>query len=254
MPIVKKRRPRILFFDIETFPNLSYVWGKYEQNTIAVKRHWYMLCFAYQWQDEKKVHFCSIRDFKEYKKDRYNDFGLIKKLHSLFDEADVVIAHNGKYFDVRKANARFIKHGLTPPSPYLVVDTKQVAKTYFMFDSNKLDDLGDYLGVGCKVPHTGFELWLGCENNNKKMWKTMEKYNIGDIALLRRCYDRMLPYMTNHPNMGLLKGLVVACPNCGSGNMQRRGFGFNRVSKYQRYQCMSCGSWSKQTSPGRQVR
>lgn len=227
--------------------NLVYTWGKYEQDVIAYQRHWYLLTFAYKWLGEKKTFVKSLPDYTLYKKDKHNDSELIKDLWKLFDEADIVVAHNGASFDVKKVNARFIKHKLKPPSPYKVVDTKLVAKRYLRMDSNKLDDLGDYFNIGRKINTGGFELWLGCEYGDKKSWKKMCDYNIQDVVLLEKVYLKMLPYMTTHPNLSLMKGDLLGCPNCGTTHVQRRGFyntkGVRNIIKKQRYQCMDCGAW-----------
>ena len=74
----------------------------------------------------------------------------------MFDEADVVIAHNGDKFDMRKANARFGHY--EPPMPVQQVDTLKVARKYFKFESNKLGDLGEHLGLGNKEVTGGFAL------------------------------------------------------------------------------------------------
>lgn len=243
---VKQTKPRVLLFDIETMANLVYVWGKYEQNVIAYERHWYMLTFAYKWLGEKETYVKSLPDYSMYKKDKYNDIELIKDLWKLFDEADIIIAHNGNSFDIKKANARFIKHKLKPPSPYRSVDTKLEAKKYLKMDSNKLDDLGDYFNIGRKINTGGFELWLGCEAGDRKAWKKMCDYNIQDVILLEKVYLEMLPYMKTHPNTALW-GNVIGCPNCGSGNTQKRGVarskGITGLILKQRYQCKDCGAW-----------
>lgn len=233
----KKDSRKILFFDIETSPSLGYVWGKWEQDVIAVKEHWGLLCFSAKWIGQKtKVY--SLRTYKTEEK-------LVKELWKLFDEADIIIAHNGIQFDTKKSNALFLRHGLVPPSPYKQIDTKVVAKKYFRFDSNKLDDLGDFLNIGRKIQTGGFDLWLGCMKNDKKSWLKMEKYNIQDTDLLEKVYIKLLPYIENHPNLGILQGRKDNCPNCGSDHIQSRGYGINLKTKYRRLTCMECGSWFK---------
>ena len=54
---------RVLLYDIETVPNLAYVWGKWEQNVIRFESEWHMLCFAYKWLGEKKTHVVALPDF-----------------------------------------------------------------------------------------------------------------------------------------------------------------------------------------------
>lgn len=241
----KSKKPRILLFDIETMANLVYVWGKYEQDVIAYKRHWYMLSFAYKWLGEKTTYCLSLPDFPAYKKDKIDDSQLVKALWDLFNEADVVIAHNGNSFDVKKVNARFIKHKLPPPSPYQQIDTKLVAKKYLKMDSNKLDDIGDYFNIGRKINTGGFELWLGCEANDKNAWKKMCDYNIQDVILLEKVYLAMLPYMTNHPNLAVMVGERSVCPNCLSKNVIKDGTYPTATMRYQKWKCKDCLSWHK---------
>lgn len=238
---------KILIFDIETAPNLAYVWGKYEQNVIDYEKEWYMLSFAYKWLGEKTVHVKSLPDYKLYGKDKTNDKALVVELHKLFNEADVIIAHNGDQFDIKKSNARFLVHGLTAPSSYKTIDTKKVAKRYFNFNSNKLDDLGNILGLGRKVDTGGFELWLGCMSGDMKSWAKMCKYNKQDVVLLEAVYLRLRGWITGHPNLNVTEGTLSNCPNCHSERLHARGYAVTRVNKYQRWQCQDCGAWSKGT-------
>lgn len=237
--------PKVLIFDIENSPNLGYIWGKYEQDVIAYEREWFMLCFSYKWLGQKRVHSKSLIDYKGYKKDPFNDKELVTDLWKLFDEADILIAHNGDRFDIRKANAKFLEHGLPVPAFYRTVDTLKVAKKYFYLNSNKLDDLAKHLGIGKKLQTGGFDLWKGCMGGDKKSWKTMIKYCNQDVKLLEDVYLKLRKWMTNHPNVNLVDEKECACPTCGSQKLQRRGFAYTQASKYQRFACTNCGSWSK---------
>lgn len=231
---------KILFLDIETAPSLGWVWGKWQQNVIDFKTDWYMLSFAYKWAHENQVHVLGLNDFKSYKRDTENDKQLLKALWKLLDEADIVIAHNGDSFDLPKINTRMLTHKMRPPTPYKTVDTLRIAKKAFAFDSNKLDDLGRYLGVGRKLPHTGFHLWRGCMNGDTGSWDLMKQYNAHDVELLEQVYYIMRPWDKNHPNVN--KG-QQACPKCGSYNVQRRGFSYTLLRKKQRFQCSNCAGW-----------
>lgn len=236
-------KPKVLFFDCENAPNLGYVWGKWEQNVIAYEKNWYFLSFAYKWQGSRAIQCVALPDFPAFDKNKENDRYLVERLWAILDEADVVIAHNGDRFDLRKANARFVAHGLRPPSPYKTVDTLKVARRYFQFDSNKLDDLGQYLGVGRKLPHTGKHLWFGCMSGDTKSWATMRRYNSQDVALLERVYLKLRPWASTHPNLNHISRLS-GCPTCQSSNVQFRGFNHTKTGKRQRMQCKDCGTWS----------
>lgn len=226
---MQKISDRILLFDIETTPIVAYVWGLYEQNVIQVKEEWRILSVAYKWLGEKGVTF--VRAPKDDKK-------VCEVIHYLFDQADVVVAHNGNSFDIKKCQARFLVHGLLPPSPFKSVDTKLVAKRHFGFNSNKLDSLGEATKEGRKVKHEGFELWLKCMANDQAAWKRMETYNKRDVQLLERLYLRMMPYMTTYPR--LHPGAV--CQHCGSDKVQYRGV-YPAKREARRFICRNCGVW-----------
>lgn len=230
-------KARILFYDIETSPNISYTWGKWEQNVIAFKKEWELLSFAYKWEGSNQVHCLNRTAFKD-KTDR----SLTKALWMLFNEADILVAHNGKQFDDKKARAKFIEHGLQPPAPSKSIDTKQIAKSQFMFNSNSLDDLGQLLGLGRKVSTGGFDLWLGCMKGDKKSWAKMSKYNKQDVILLEKVYLKLRAWHTTHPNLSAYLDRE-GCPACSSQNTQRRGTAVAAKKKRQRHQCQDCGHW-----------
>jgi len=241
---MKKNNPKILIIDLETAPNLAHVWGKYEQDVLSYVREWYILCFAYKWLYGASTHVNSLPQYPLYKKEPENDRELVKDLWKLFEEADVIIAHNGNSFDIKKSNARFIYHNLPQPKPYKSIDTKLVAKRSFNFNSNKLDDLGKYFGIGRKLQTGGFDLWLGCMKGDKKAWKKMTDYNKYDVILLEKVYLKMRGWDKAHPNLNLISDTIHNCPNCGSGDVQKRGFNMSKVGKKQSYRCNDCGAYS----------
>ena len=237
---------RILLYDLETSPIVSYNWGIWEQNAIEVIEDWQILCFAYKWLDEKKIQIVSQDDMKGYKPGANNDKAVVKVLRDLFNEADIIIAHNGNSFDQKKSQARMMYHKLDPPSPYKQIDTKQVAKRYGAFTSNKLDYLNRAFGFEGKIDTGGFATWKGCLAGDKKAWARMKKYNKKDVEELEKLYLFLRPWIQNHPNQANLDNRPAACPKCGvAGKMQSRGVAHNNTSTYPRYQCLACGGWSR---------
>ena len=227
---------KLLFFDIETSPNLAYVWGQYEQNVIKQVKESEIISIAWKWLDGKKIYSLCLGDLRGNKEKE-----LVKTLHTLINDADVVVAHNGKRFDIRMANRAFIRYGLTPPSPYKIIDTLTVIKNKFKLNSNHLNDVGEYFNVGKKVETGGFGLWIGCMANKKSSWNTMKKYNRGDVELLEKVYKKILPWIDNHPYLNLEN--LFTCPNCGSTHLQSRGWSISTMFKSKRYQCVECGKW-----------
>lgn len=241
---LKAKPPKILIYDIETSPLISYTWGTFKQNVIKVIQESHILCFAYKWLGEDKTHIVALPQFKgQYKVDPTNDVKLIEKLHSLFDEADIVIAHNGDRFDQRKSKARFLVHGLKPPSPFRTIDTLKVARKHFALHSKKLDALGEILGVGRKVVHTGFSLWEGCMNGDEKSWQKMMEYNVQDVNLLEAVYYKLQGWIDNHPNLNVYSE-GNNCPVCKSTELEDADFKYTNAGKYPQYHCKSCGRYS----------
>lgn len=229
-----------LIFDIETAPILGYTWRAWKTNIIEVEKDWQMICFAYKWYDQKKVHFV-----RGEINDPYDDDAMVNLLWKLFDEADLIIGHNLDRFDVKKSNALFARKGLTKPSPFKTIDTLKVARKNFHNTSNRLGSLGEQYGIGSKVETAGFmKLFKGCmKENDPKVWRDMKRYNLEDVRLTERLYDYLRSWMPqSHPvNLNEHDG----CPICSSSNLQRRGFSNTKTYRYQRFQCRDCGSWTQ---------
>ena len=182
---------------------------------------------------------------KAYKANPEDDYEIIKSLWKLLDEADIVIGHNGDAFDIKKANARFIFHGMEPPSPFKTVDTLNIARKA-KFTSNKLDSLGEHLGLGRKVDTGGFSLWEGCMNGEVKAFNKMLKYNKQDVILLEKVYNKLRPWTPRHPNLAVFKTKDErVCSHCGSTHLQSRGYYKTNTNEYRRYSCNDCGGWSR---------
>lgn len=239
----KKKKPRILIYDIEASPIIGYTWGIWQQNVVEVIDDWQILSVAWKWHGEKKIHCVGQDDFPNWEPGVNNDVSVVRQIHKLFDEADIVVAHNGNRFDQKKCNARMMVHGLKPPSPYKQVDTMLVAKRYGAFTSNRLKSLAEDLKVQQKGNAGGFETWKGCLKGDKKAWKTMKQYNRDDIPPLEDLYVKFLPWITNHPNVARLLDESEGCPKCGSKKLQSRGYRVTNVTKYRRAQCQDCGGW-----------
>jgi hypothetical protein len=234
---------RVAFFDIENAPSLGYYYDPWKEgNIVATLEPWFMLSFAWQELGSKTVQCKVLCDYPSYKNNKKDDSHLVKDLWTLFDNFDVLIAHNGDRFDKRKANARFLGLGLRPPSPYKTIDTLKIARRAFMLESNKLSSLGEFLGLGGKLPTTGWATWRGCIEGDPKSWALMKRYNRHDVLLLSQIYDRLKAWAPSHPDLRVYSG-ATGCPTCTSPNVQHRGFNVARSRRTQRMHCQACGSW-----------
>lgn len=232
---------KILLVDIETAPHVAHVWGLWQQNVglPQILDAGYVLCWSAKWLYKDEVYFSSThRDGREE---------MLKQIHTLLDEADAVVHYNGTKFDIPTLNKEFLLEGMPPPSPVKEMDLLKTARSKFRFPSNKLDYICQALGLGKKIKHAGHELWIKCMNNDPVAWKEMQEYNIQDVLLLEKLYIKLLAWIKSHANYGLYKEESEVCPNCGKDHYQKRGYQYTASCKYQRYQCLDCGTWFRST-------
>lgn len=240
--IFTPRKANILVYDIETLPPLIAKFNVYDDKPpLWYHSHGLMASFAYKWLGQKTTHVHALPDYLPYKKDRYYDKELVRDLHKVFQQADIIIAHNGDSFDQKISKGRFLIHGFDAVDHYKQVDTLKVARKHFKLESNRLDALGEQLGLGRKLRTGGWELWHDCYYGDLKAWDKMKRYNKQDVVLLEKVYYKLRPWITNHPNLALIENSPDECPKCGSDKgFVLNGWHHTAVSKYRRLQCKNC--------------
>jgi DNA polymerase elongation subunit (family B) len=249
-------KPRTLIYDIETAPAIGLYFGRpYDVNIAKTIQGEYVFGFAYKWLGEDKIYKCYMWDLPGYGKDPKSFTGwsnnsreVVKRWAELVASADVVVGHNSDRFDYRHMQGRLPQYRL-PPIPWpQMVDTKKLAVQIGNYQSNKLDDLGDLMGTGRKLPHNDYpnaiDLWWDCMNNKAKAKKHMVEYNIIDTKRTEALYLLFRPYAKSHPNMATIAGRPNACPKCLSETgFWAQGFRTTKTGKYRRWQCKACGSY-----------
>lgn len=234
--------PKVLLFDLETAPMVSYHWRRYKENigidqTISES---FIICYSAKWLYSSEVmgDCCTSKEMKDH-----DDMRVCESLWRLIDAADVVIAHNGLKADVPWMNSRFIVNGMVPPSSYIAIDTLQIAKKKFGFSSNKLDALAGYFGIDHKLD-TNFGLWRDCMEGKKEALDYMYEYNQKDVEILEDVYVQLRPWAGNLiPNMGRFVDKDI-CPVCGNEEYEllEGKYYVTPCHKYQLYRCKGCGA------------
>lgn len=186
----KNRPKKILLLDIEVSPNIVASWrigSKVFLSPDNIIKERAIICIAYKWYGEENISSLQWKDG--------DDRDLMIKFSKLISEADIVLHQNGDSFDIPWLRTRAIFHKIPFPAKINSLDTLKYARWGFYFNSNKLDYLGKYLGVGQKVENS-YDLWMKVTlNNDKKALKEMVEYCKGDIKLLEDVYNRLLPYL-----------------------------------------------------------
>jgi len=242
---IKKQTSEIkrLFFDIETSYYLvpTFQFWKVNINPDNILREKKIICIAYKWQYEDKVHVLKWDENQD-------DTKLIKDFIQVIKDADELIAHNGDKFDIKELRTRAILTGNLMFPIYRTLDTLKKSRQYFRFPSNKLDYLGKVLNVGRKLDHEGMKLWIDiCEHKNKASLKKMVEYCVQDVAVLEDVYFALSPYIYHNTNMAVLKGGEKwHCPECASQNVQLSHTDATAMGYIKRHmKCNSCRKFYK---------
>ncbi len=202
-----------MFFDIETSPNVGYFWRTGYNLTIPTENiidERKIICISYKWETDDNIHTLT---WDENKCDKQMLIDFIEQAN----KADELIAHNGDRFDIKWIRTRCIFHRVPMFPNYKTLDTLKKAKSGFNFNSNRLDYIAQFLGVGAKVKHSGFDMWKNVMKNDKKALKEMVNYCEGDIIVLEDVYFTMQNYIKQNTHNGVINNnLKYSCPTCGS--------------------------------------
>lgn len=255
--------PNVLFLDIETAPLLGTMWrvGRNifldEQNILLP---WYIISWAGKWLLKDGV-FSDVITPDEavkplnaliesggkllYEKTPSPDQRICNSLWEVIEKANIVIAHNGDRFDVKKMNKRMIINELPRYSPIQTIDTLKHVRKISAFSSNKLDYLTKRAGLSQK-DETKYELWKRCYFGDPVALRTMQTYNISDINALEGFFLYIKPWLLNLPNMNLYcdhYGEACPSPGCGSKNLDWTiEKYFTPAGRYKAFRCSECGS------------
>jgi predicted RNA-binding Zn-ribbon protein involved in translation (DUF1610 family) len=244
--------PKVLTVDLETSPLAAYTWRMYGEQNISLDQlidPGGVIMVGYKWRHEKQAHTLTIPE--------HGVAGMARQTKALLDEADTVVTWNGISFDEPHLRGLLFQAGEDRPAPYVSLDLYRIVRREFREPSNKLDYWAQYLGVGSKIKHAGFNLWVGCMDGDEKAWDTMAKYCRQDVTLTEKILDRFEQggWLTTAglPHRSMYGGAPDGCPVCGSAKYQRRGKIKKKQLSYQRFQCQDCGQWfqgTKAIAPG----
>lgn len=236
-----KDKPKRLFFDIEVSFNVVATWNIGYNLSIShenILKERAIICICYKWEDDSKV--CYL------KWNNGDDKQILKKFIGILNSADEIVGHNSDRFDLKWLRTRCIYHNIPMFPDYHSIDTLKLSRSGFKFNSNRLDYIGGYLGVGRKLKNEGFELWknIVLSNSSKSMLK-MIKYCSQDVKLLEKVFKKLNSYTRHKHHLGVLYDHdKCSCPNCTSDKTisNRRRITATGIKKIQ-MNCRDCGKY-----------
>src|SRR5205814_8063890 len=123
--------------------------------------------------------------------------------------------HNGDKFDLAWIRTRCLLHGIEMFPDYTTIDTLKISRSKFRFNSNRLNYIGKYLGIGQKI-HTDFNLWKDVLlKSDVKALDKMVKYCKNDVVLLEKIFGKLYKHTPNRTHYGVVYGHDRgSCPEC----------------------------------------
>lgn len=229
-----------LYIDLEVSPNIVLAWRAGYKLNIShedIIQERAIICVCYKWEGDTQI--SSMRWNKG------DDKELVEKFSKVLLQATEVVAHNCNNFDIKWFRTRCLYHGIPCPPDLKTVDTLKLAKSNMLFNSNKLDYIGSFLGLGNKLK-TSYNLWKDILlNNSKKAMDEMVEYCKRDVQLLEEVHHKLINYSKHKTHYGVLNGgTKIDCPECASTNTHSRGYWISAVGvKKNKCQCNDCGKW-----------
>jgi DNA polymerase elongation subunit (family B) len=228
-----------LIFDCEVSPNIGFFWNPGHKINISYEniiKERAIICICYKWQGDKKTHSLQWDSKQDDKK-------MLKEFIKVANTADELVGHNGDKFDLAWIRTRCLYHKIDMFPSYTTVDTLKVARGKFRFNSNRLDYIGKFLGIGQKL-HTGFDLWKNIALNDcERSMNKMVKYCKQDVNLLEKIFIELQNHIPVKTHAGVLQGKKKrSCPRCGSDRVK---VNLTKVSAAgivkKQLQCKNCG-------------
>lgn len=216
VPYTENRMIKRLFFDIETSPMVTYTWrigNKVSLTPDNIIDTWKIICIAYKWEHEDSVKVLRWDEFT-------NEREMLTDFIKIANQSDEIVGHNSDHFDIKKLRTRCIANGIKTFPKYRSLDTLTKSREYFAFDSNKLDYIAKFLGVGAKVEHEGFNMWVKCLKGDEDALSKMCEYCAGDVIILEDIFHSIQHYIKPNTHVGVHFGEGRhSCPICGNNGL-----------------------------------
>ena len=238
--LLKQFKPKRLFYDIETSYNIVKAWRigyNINLNMDDIIQERAIITIAYKWEGEEDVTVLSWN--------KGCDKEIIKDFVKVMAEADELVGHNVDRYDTKFIMARALKHNIPVLPKYQSTDTLKLAKKHFMLNSNKLDYIAQYLGIGHKTKHRGMEMWDDIIlRNDPKALEEMIEYNVQDVFLTEQVYHKLMEYSlpkVNHASKQT--GDKHTCPQCGSNHAElHKTYISSSGTKTRLMNCLNCST------------
>jgi DNA polymerase III epsilon subunit-like protein len=174
---------------------------------------------------------------------------MLQQFIAVANVADELVGHNGDKFDLAWIRTRCLFHGIEMFPDYVTIDTLKIARQKFRFNSNRLNYIADFLGIGTKIK-TEYSLWKDILlHKDKEAMAKMIKYCQKDVVLLEKVYKALSLHIKPKTHYGVIfGGDRGSCPECGSEEIiVNQRIVLASGLKKLRFRCNTCGKYHSKT-------
>lgn len=243
--LAKHRELTTLLVDIERLPG-SFTADFWDLNAFKGRRihpdsvtQWpSTVCFSALWYGpipagQKRRSFHAVWDV--------GADAMHQKAFELYDLADIAVTYNGVGFDNKHLTSGWTERGMGRPSPWRDIDLLRVARQSQGWESKTLNSVCRRLGIEAKNDKYEVEVARAAVAGDKAAQRRIKAYNVNDSEIMVAVYERLLPYVKNHPHVAPTSGAHrPTCPRCGSIDVTRNGVYSPSVYRYCAYKCNTC--------------
>jgi RNase_H superfamily len=170
----------------------------------------------------------------------YSDKSLIKLSHDVLSEADMVVTFNGKNFDWKLQNTKFLMAGLKPVPAIAHVDLYQVARSNILIRPKSLKNLARVFKFKHQKTALDFNVWRRAAKGDPSSLRYIRDHCRADVLVTEEAYFLFRNNVRQHPR---ISGWGP-CRRCGADALERRGEAVTIYKGQQyRFQCRKCGGW-----------
>lgn len=165
------------------------------------------LCMSYESSDDPGVvHTLRTDELnpKDWKRGvRGNDRELVKRANEVIREHDIVVAHNGRFFDIPFLRTRAIVHRLAPLHDMVVVDPVRIARSKLRFSRNTLQRILDTLRLAEEKTPLDLSVWMDVlHNGTASGMDAIVEHCEADVTALSALLPFVRPFIKQFDSMG----------------------------------------------------
>jgi uncharacterized protein YprB with RNaseH-like and TPR domain len=133
---------------------------------------------------------------------RSNDAPVVRALADALGQYDILVAHNGKKFDIPFLQTRLARWGLPPLPRTKLVDPVLLARNNYRMSSNSLQRLLGMFGLNEKTVVDN-DVWLRAAlDGDREAMNYIVEHCIKDVDMLDALLDKVKPFCSKFDSGG----------------------------------------------------